>query len=73
MDDTRLSRQGTLDSLVPAVYDELRAIARRQLSARGLGNTLSTTGLVHEAYLKLLEQQRVTSATERTSSRSHPS
>jgi RNA polymerase sigma factor (TIGR02999 family) len=41
------------------VYDELRAIARRQLSARGPGNTLSTTGLVHEAYLRLLEQQRV--------------
>ena len=51
--------QGSLDSLVPAVYDELREIARRQLSARGPGNTLSTTGLVHEAYLKLLEQQRV--------------
>ena len=58
--DTRPPSQGTLDRLVPAVYDELRAIARRQLSARGPGNTLSTTGLVHEAYLKLLEQQRVT-------------
>jgi RNA polymerase sigma factor (TIGR02999 family) len=58
--DTRPSSQGSLDRLVPAVYDELRAIARRQLSARGPGNTLSTTGLVHEAYLKLLEQQRVT-------------
>lgn len=60
MHDTRPSSQGSLDRLVPAVYDELRAVARRQLSARGPGNTLSTTGLVHEAYLKLLEQQRVT-------------
>ena len=60
MDDTGLSSLGTLDCLAPAVYDELRAIARRQLSARGPGNTLSTTGLVHEAYLKLLERQRVT-------------
>jgi RNA polymerase sigma factor (TIGR02999 family) len=60
MDDTRPSSQGTLDCFLPAVYDELRAIAQRQLSARGPGNTLSTTGLVHEAYLKLLEQQRVT-------------
>ena len=60
MDDFRPSSQLTLDRLVPAVYTELKAIARRQLSARGPGNTLSTTGLVHEAYLKLLEQQQVT-------------
>jgi len=37
----------------------LRDIARRQLSARAPGGTLSTTGLVHEAYLKLLDQRRV--------------
>jgi RNA polymerase sigma factor (TIGR02999 family) len=60
MVDTGPSSQDALDCLVPAVYDELRAIARRQLSARGPDNTLSTTGLVHEAYLKLLEQQPVT-------------
>jgi RNA polymerase sigma factor (TIGR02999 family) len=54
------TRQGSLDRLVPAVYDELRDIARRQLSARAPGSTLSTTGLVHEAYLKLLDQGRVT-------------
>lgn len=60
MHDTRPSSQGTLDHLVPAVYDELRTIARRRLSARGPSNTLSTTELVHEAYLKLLEQQQVT-------------
>lgn len=58
--DTRPSSQDALDRLVPGVYDELRAVARRQLAARGNGNTLSTTDLVHEAYLKLLEQQRVT-------------
>jgi RNA polymerase sigma factor (TIGR02999 family) len=44
---------------MPAVYDELRAIARRQLSLREVGGTLSTTGLVHEAYLKLVDQSRV--------------
>jgi RNA polymerase sigma factor (TIGR02999 family) len=60
MHDTGSSNKETFDHLVPAVYDELRAVARRQLSARGPGNTLSTTELVHEAYLKLLEQQRVT-------------
>src|SRR5262245_18242304 len=45
---------------MPAVYDELRDIARRQLSAGEPGNTLSATGLVHEAYLKLLDQGQVT-------------
>jgi RNA polymerase sigma factor (TIGR02999 family) len=41
---------------VPAVYDELRAIAHRRLAAAGgraAGRTLATTALVHEAYLKL--------------------
>lgn len=45
-----------LDGLVPAVYDELRAIAHRRLAAvggRAAAGTLATTGLVHEAYLKL--------------------
>src|SRR5258708_659344 len=53
-------RHDTLDRLVPVVYDELRAIARRQLARRAPGATLSTTGLVHEAYLKLVDQSRVT-------------
>jgi RNA polymerase sigma factor (TIGR02999 family) len=45
-----------LDALVPVVYEELRAIARRRLAAaagRAAGGTLATTALVHEAYLKL--------------------
>jgi RNA polymerase sigma factor (TIGR02999 family) len=42
------------DRVVPLVYDELRGLARRHLrrGPRG-GQTLDTTGLVHEAYLKL--------------------
>jgi RNA polymerase sigma factor (TIGR02999 family) len=48
----------TLGQLVPIVYQELRAIAHRQLGARGHGGTLSTTGLVHEAYLKLVDPSR---------------
>ncbi len=46
----------SLDELVPVVYEELRAIARRRLAAaagRAAGGTLATTALVHEAYLKL--------------------
>jgi len=44
---------------MPMVYDQLRLIARRQLSLREHGATLSTTGLVHEAYLKLVDQSRI--------------
>jgi RNA polymerase sigma factor (TIGR02999 family) len=43
------------DRLVPLVYDHLRRIARAQL-ARRRRNTLDTTALVHEAYLKLARQ-----------------
>jgi len=49
---------GAMDRLVPLVYDQLKRIARRQLRAEPVGHTLSTTGLVHEAYLKLVNQTR---------------
>jgi RNA polymerase sigma factor (TIGR02999 family) len=41
------------DRLVPLVYDELRRMAHRPLRRGPRGATLDTTGLVHEAYLKL--------------------
>ena len=40
--------------LVPLVYQELARIARRQLRREAAGHTLSTTALVHEAYLRLV-------------------
>ena len=46
----------SLEALVPVVYEHLRSIARRQLAIRPGQGTLSTTGLVHEAYLKLADQ-----------------
>lgn len=53
------SGQGeSIDRLLPLVYQELRAMAHRQLAARGRGGTLQTTALVHEAYLKLVDQTR---------------
>jgi RNA polymerase sigma factor (TIGR02999 family) len=55
----RLGRRDTLDELMPVVYEQLRALARRQLAIREQDATLSTTGLVHEAYLKLVDQSRV--------------
>ncbi|MGH9162451.1 MAG: ECF-type sigma factor [Vicinamibacteraceae bacterium] len=45
------------DQLVPLVYNELRRLARRQRWARRPEQTLTTTGLVHEAYLKLAGQR----------------
>jgi RNA polymerase sigma factor (TIGR02999 family) len=43
-----------LDRLMPLVYTELRAIAHRQLRRERSDHTLSTTALVHEAYLRLM-------------------
>ncbi len=42
-----------LDELIPLIYGELREIAHRHLLKLRPGNTLNTTDLVHEAYLKL--------------------
>lgn len=49
---------GALDRLMPLVYDQLRGVAHRQLSGEATGHSLSTTELVHEAYLKLVDQSR---------------
>ena len=48
-----------LDRLIPLVYDELRRMARAQLARDGHRLTLDTTGLVHEAYVKLVDVARV--------------
>ncbi len=48
-----------LDNLVPIVYDELRRQARRYLRREKAGHTLQTTALIHEAYLKLVDQRNV--------------
>src|SRR5262245_35894819 len=49
---------GAMDRLMPLVYDQLRRMAHRQLAAERTGHTLTTTALVHEAYLKLVDQTR---------------
>jgi RNA polymerase sigma factor (TIGR02999 family) len=56
LSDMRLRKHDALEQLVPLVYGELRAIAHRQLAIQARGGTLSTTALVHEAYLKLVDQ-----------------
>jgi RNA polymerase sigma-70 factor, ECF subfamily len=47
-----------LEALLPAVYDELRRQARRALRRERIGHTLQPTALVHEAYLRLVDQSR---------------
>ena len=47
-----------MDRLIPLVYGELRKVAHRQLGAERAGHTLNTTALVHEAYIKLVDQSR---------------
>jgi RNA polymerase sigma factor (TIGR02999 family) len=51
--------RAALDALLPLVYDELRIIARSYLRQERADHTLQPTGLVHEAYLRLINQQRV--------------
>ena len=50
--------EGVMDRLLPLVYDELRGMAHGYLLRERPGHTLSTTALVHEAYLKLVDQKR---------------
>jgi RNA polymerase sigma factor (TIGR02999 family) len=51
-----------LDRLIPLVYDRLRAIARQRLRDEAERYSLDTTGLVHEAYLRLVEGPAATLA-----------
>lgn len=48
-----------LNELTPVVYEELQVMAQALLNGERAGHTLSATALVHEAYLKLVNQQRV--------------
>jgi RNA polymerase sigma factor (TIGR02999 family) len=51
--------RSALDKLMPLVYGELRKLARRHLNRERPGQTLQTTDLIHETYLKLVDQRRV--------------
>jgi RNA polymerase sigma factor (TIGR02999 family) len=57
--DWRRGSRDALDSLFPLVYEELRRVAHRALRGQPSGLTLSTTALVHESYLKLIVNERV--------------
>lgn len=51
--------RAALDALFPLVYEELSVLAHRQRQAWHGDNTLNTTAVVHEAYLKLVDQKRL--------------
>src|SRR4026207_170638 len=51
--------KGALDQLMPIVYDELRRQAARYLRREQAGHTLQTTALIHEAYVRLVDQRNV--------------
>ena len=51
--------EAALDKLIPAVYQELRRMADYYLRSEDSGHTLQPTALVHEAYLRLIDQTKV--------------
>ena len=51
-------QQRAVDQLLPLVYDQLRRMAQSQLNHERPDHTLNATALVHEAYLKLVNQER---------------
>lgn len=63
--DVRKGDRAALDRVLAYIYDDLRALARRQLRREYQERTLEPTGLVHEAYLKLVGGNAV-EATDRS-------
>lgn len=57
--DWRSGNKASLDEMMPLVYDELRRIARYYLDRERSDHTLQPTALVHEAYLRLVDQHSV--------------
>jgi RNA polymerase sigma factor (TIGR02999 family) len=55
--DLQAGRQGALEELLPLVYEELRHMAARLIAAEQRDHTLQPTALVHEAYLRLVDQR----------------
>src|SRR5687767_6238947 len=57
--DLERGDRAALDALFPIVYEELRLLAHRQRRRWNGDTTLGTTALVHEAYLKLTDVDRI--------------
>jgi RNA polymerase sigma-70 factor (ECF subfamily) len=59
VDASASSSQASVEALMPLVYSELRRLAARFLAGERGANTLQPTAVVHEAYLRLVDQSRV--------------
>ncbi len=59
LENATLDEKLAADELLPAVYDELRSLARSYLRQERADHTLEPTALVHEAYMRLVDQDRV--------------
>ncbi len=59
LQDLSSGNREALDKLLPLVYNELRRLAHSYLTSERTDHTLQTTALVHEAYLKLIDQHSV--------------
>jgi RNA polymerase sigma factor (TIGR02999 family) len=57
--ELRRGQAGAMDRLFPLVYEELRRVAHRALRGERTGHTVGTTGLVHEAFIRLADQTRL--------------
>jgi RNA polymerase sigma factor (TIGR02999 family) len=51
--------EGALDQLLPLVYNDLRQVAAKHLRGERMDHTLQATALVHEAFLRLVDQRHV--------------
>jgi RNA polymerase sigma-70 factor, ECF subfamily len=58
--DLQSGSEGAMERLIPIVYDELRSLAAAYLNPGQGSRTLQPTALVHEVYLKLVDQRRAT-------------
>ena len=59
LNEARSGDKNALDRILPLVYDELRRVAARQLVKEKANHTLQPTALVHEAYMRLVDQHSV--------------
>ncbi|MDP2483451.1 MAG: sigma-70 family RNA polymerase sigma factor [Candidatus Palauibacterales bacterium] len=57
--DARSGDREALDRLFPLLYTELRVMANRQLRGTPADGTLRTTALINEAYLRMVDQEKV--------------
>ena len=60
LEEARSGSNDALQTLVPLVYDELRRVASNHLHSAGPGQTMVTTELVHETFLKLVGSRHLT-------------